>query len=55
MKSRRADGALGLRAIEFGTDSGAPTLIANLKKEFSVDDLRRASHMCHKRACSATA
>ena len=40
----------GCRAIEFGTDSGSPTLIANLKKEFGVDDLRRASHMCHKHA-----
>lgn len=38
----------GCRAIEFGTDSGSPTLIANLKKEFSVDDLRRASLLCHK-------
>ena len=31
----------GCKAIEFGTDSGSPTMIANLKKEFDVDDLRR--------------
>jgi radical SAM superfamily enzyme YgiQ (UPF0313 family) len=36
----------GCRAIEFGTDSGAPTLIANLHKEFAVDDLRRTSRLC---------
>jgi radical SAM superfamily enzyme YgiQ (UPF0313 family) len=40
----------GCRAIEFGTDSGSPTMIANLKKEFGVDDLRRASTLCHKYA-----
>lgn len=40
----------GCRAIEFGTDSGSPTMIANLKKEFGVDDLRRASTLCHKHA-----
>ncbi len=40
----------GCRAIEFGTDSGSPTMIANLKKEFDVDDLRRASELCHKYA-----
>jgi radical SAM superfamily enzyme YgiQ (UPF0313 family) len=38
----------GCRAIEFGTDSGSPTMIANLKKEFDVDDLRHASQVCHK-------
>jgi radical SAM superfamily enzyme YgiQ (UPF0313 family) len=38
----------GCRAIEFGTDSGSPTMIANLKKEFDVDDLRHASQLCHK-------
>jgi radical SAM superfamily enzyme YgiQ (UPF0313 family) len=37
----------GCKAIEFGTDAGSPTMIANLKKEFSVDDLRRASRLCH--------
>jgi len=38
----------GCRAIEFGTDSGSPRMIANLKKEFDVEDLRRASQLCHK-------
>jgi len=37
----------GCKAIEFGTDSGAPAMIANLHKEFRVDDLRRASTLCH--------
>lgn len=37
----------GCRAIEFGTDSGAPTMIANLGKEFALDDLRRTSALCH--------
>jgi radical SAM superfamily enzyme YgiQ (UPF0313 family) len=40
----------GCRAIEFGTDSGSATMIANLRKEFGVDDLRRASTLCHKHA-----
>lgn len=37
----------GCRAIEFGTDAGAPTMIANLGKEFDLDDLRRTSQRCH--------
>lgn len=37
----------GCAAIEFGTDSGAPSMIANLKKEFDVADLRKASTLCH--------
>jgi len=36
----------GCRAIEFGTDSGAPTMIANMRKEFDLDDLRRTSRLC---------
>jgi radical SAM superfamily enzyme YgiQ (UPF0313 family) len=40
--------ASGCRAVEFGTDSGAPRMIENLKKEFDVDDLRTASALCHK-------
>ncbi len=40
--------ASGCKAIEFGTDSGAASMIASLKKEFEPDDLRRASAMCHK-------
>jgi len=38
----------GCKAIEFGTDSGSATMIANLQKEFDADDLRAASALCHK-------
>jgi radical SAM superfamily enzyme YgiQ (UPF0313 family) len=38
----------GCRAIEFGTDSGSSAMIANLHKEFEIEDLRRASVLCHK-------
>ena len=38
----------GCKAIEFGTDSGSATMIANLKKEFDADDLRRTSALCHQ-------
>jgi radical SAM superfamily enzyme YgiQ (UPF0313 family) len=38
----------GCKAIEFGTDSGSPTMIKNLKKEFDADDLRQASTLCHR-------
>ncbi len=38
----------GCRGIEFGTDSGAPAMIASLQKEFDVEDLRRASRLCHQ-------
>jgi len=37
----------GCKAIEFGTDAGSPTMIANLDKEFEVEDLRRSSALCH--------
>src|ERR1041384_67484 len=37
--------ASGCRGVEFGTDSGAATMIANLKKEFDAEDLRRASRL----------
>jgi radical SAM superfamily enzyme YgiQ (UPF0313 family) len=40
--------ASGCKAIEFGTDSGAPSMIENLKKEFDVADLRAASALCHR-------
>jgi radical SAM superfamily enzyme YgiQ (UPF0313 family) len=40
--------ASGCKAIEFGTDSGAPAMIATLQKEFAVEDLRRASTLCHR-------
>jgi radical SAM superfamily enzyme YgiQ (UPF0313 family) len=38
----------GCKAIEFGTDSGAASMIASLKKEFEADDLRQTSALCHK-------
>jgi radical SAM superfamily enzyme YgiQ (UPF0313 family) len=38
----------GCRAIEFGTDSGSPTMITNLRKEFAPEDLRTASTLCHR-------
>src|SRR5262249_3211502 len=38
----------GCKAIEFGTDAGSPSMIANFKKEFDVDDLRRTSRLCHE-------
>jgi radical SAM superfamily enzyme YgiQ (UPF0313 family) len=40
--------ASGCRGVEFGTDSGAATMIANLRKEFDADDLRRVSQLCHR-------
>jgi radical SAM superfamily enzyme YgiQ (UPF0313 family) len=44
----RVMAASGCKGVEFGTDSGAATMIANLKKEFDGDDLRRASALCHQ-------
>lgn len=38
----------GCRGVEFGTDSGAATMIANLRKEFDAEDLRRASRLCRE-------
>jgi radical SAM superfamily enzyme YgiQ (UPF0313 family) len=40
--------ASGCKGVEFGTDSGAATMIANLQKEFDAEDLRRASRLCHE-------
>jgi radical SAM superfamily enzyme YgiQ (UPF0313 family) len=40
--------ASGCKGVEFGTDSGAATMIANLHKEFDAEDLRRASRLCHE-------
>jgi len=39
--------ASGCRGIEFGIDSGSPTMIAALRKMFSPDDLRRVAALCH--------
>jgi len=40
--------ASGCKGVEFGTDSGAATMIANLRKEFDAADLRRASRLCRQ-------
>jgi radical SAM superfamily enzyme YgiQ (UPF0313 family) len=39
--------ASGCKGVEFGTDSGAATMIANLRKEFDAEDLRRVSRLFH--------
>jgi radical SAM superfamily enzyme YgiQ (UPF0313 family) len=36
----------GCVAVDFGTDSGSPAMLASLKKPFAVDDIRRASRAC---------
>lgn len=41
--------AAGCDAVEFGSDSGSPAMLRSLHKSFTVDDLRRASHLCHER------
>lgn len=38
--------AAGCDAVEFGTDSGSPLMLKNLRKSFTVDDLRMASRLC---------
>ena len=40
--------ASGCKGVEFGTDSGSATMIANLHKEFDGEDLHRASRLCHE-------
>jgi len=40
--------AAGCDAVEFGSDSGSPQMLKNLRKSFTVDDLRRASALCRK-------
>jgi radical SAM superfamily enzyme YgiQ (UPF0313 family) len=39
--------ASGCKGIEFGIDSGSPTMIAALHKMFDPDDLRRVAAICH--------
>jgi hypothetical protein len=36
----------GCVAVDFGTDSGSPALLASLRKPFTIDDIRRASRAC---------
>jgi radical SAM superfamily enzyme YgiQ (UPF0313 family) len=38
--------AAGCDAVEFGSDSGSPTMLKNLCKSFSAADLRSASQLC---------
>lgn len=38
--------AAGCDAVEFGSDSGSPQMLKNLRKSFTVEDLRRASRLC---------
>ncbi|MEI6209133.1 MAG: lipid biosynthesis B12-binding/radical SAM protein [Desulfuromonadales bacterium] len=41
--------AAGCDAVEFGSDSGSPVMLKNLRKSFTVDDLSRASRLCKQR------
>jgi radical SAM superfamily enzyme YgiQ (UPF0313 family) len=36
----------GCDAVEFGSDSGSPQMLKNLRKSFTVEDLRMASRLC---------
>jgi radical SAM superfamily enzyme YgiQ (UPF0313 family) len=38
--------AAGCDAVEFGSDSGSPVMLKNLRKSFTVGDLRMASRLC---------
>lgn len=38
--------AAGCDAVEFGSDSGSPLMLKNLRKSFTVEDLRSASRLC---------
>jgi len=40
--------AAGCDAVEFGSDSGSPLMLKNLRKSFSVEDLRMASRLCRE-------
>lgn len=39
----------GCDALEFGTDSGAPTVLSSLGKSFNVETIRAASMLCRER------
>ncbi len=41
--------AAGCDALEFGTDSGAPTMLTSLQKSFSVATIRESSRLCTER------
>ncbi|MBI4379218.1 MAG: radical SAM protein [Nitrospinae bacterium] len=38
----------GCVAVDFGTDSGSPSIVHSLRKGFTVDDIRRVSQSCRK-------
>lgn len=38
--------AAGCDAVEFGSDSGSEAMLKNLRKSFTVTDLRKASRLC---------
>ena len=38
----------GCDAIEYGSDSGSSSMLANLGKSFTVDDIRTASQLCRE-------
>ena len=42
----RAMVAAGCDAVEFGSESGSPRMLANLGKSFGVDEIRGASRLC---------
>lgn len=37
----------GCDAVEFGTDSGSPVMLKNLKKSFTIEQVSAASRLCH--------
>jgi len=43
-----AMGEAGCMGIEFGTDSGSPTMLGQLGKSFSTEDISRASEICRR-------
>ena len=38
----------GCDAVEFGTDSGSPSMLKSLGKSFSLDDIRSSSRICRE-------
>jgi radical SAM superfamily enzyme YgiQ (UPF0313 family) len=41
--------AAGCDAVEFGTEAGSPTMLKNLGKSFTVEQVRAASTLCRER------
>jgi radical SAM superfamily enzyme YgiQ (UPF0313 family) len=39
----------GCDAVEYGSDSGSPTMLRSLGKSFTVEQIRSASALCHER------